>query len=248
MQNYPVLASCMTGSATCDKTQEQQTNLFTIKEKTVSARIYDVYINAPIDSADKYTELLCLFSYVGPQDVINVHLNTPGGSFWTALQIIQSMQSSAAKINTHAEGQIASAGTMILLSGDEIFIHPHSSLMFHNYSGGLFGKGHEIAAQAHFNLEYFNNFMQEIYFPFLDDEEITHLCDGKDFWMGSEEALDRLKRFAEYKVAQLEAASDESDDVETDSNDNIGEPEVPAVEVKKPAKKKRTPRTKTTEE
>ena len=68
--------------------------------------------------------------------------------------------------------------------------------MIHSYSGGAFGKAHEIYSSIDFDKEWFKNLCEDIYSGFLTDDEIKEVLDGKDFWFNADETY---KRLIEYK-------------------------------------------------
>ena len=70
-------------------------------------------------------------------------------------------------------------------------------MMFHNYSGGLVGKGHEITASVEATNKWFHRLMRDICTPFLSCDELDRIIRGEDIWMHSEEIGDRLKKMTE---------------------------------------------------
>jgi ATP-dependent protease ClpP protease subunit len=103
---------------------------------------------------------------------------------------------------------------MIFLCADVFEITPHSLFMFHNYSGGMFGKGGEIYDQAVFEREWSRQFLQHIYRDFLTDKEIESLLENKDLWLHSEEVSNRVEALCEAR-----RKNDDDDTVSTDLPD-----------------------------
>lgn len=79
---------------------------------------------------------------------------------------------------------------------------PHSLFMFHNYSGGTFGKGGEMYDNVVFEREWSRRFLQDIYKDFLTEQEIQAMLDNKDIWMHSEEVIARCTRKAAARAAK----------------------------------------------
>lgn len=77
---------------------------------------------------------------------------TPGGSLAAAMALIDTIKGSAIPISTVAMGEVASAGTLIVMSGVKgmRFCTQNTTIMSHQYSGGFFGiaKHHELVAAA----------------------------------------------------------------------------------------------------
>ena len=89
---------------------------------------------------------------------------------------------------------------MIFLCADIFEITPHSLFMFHNYSGGIFGKGGEIYDQAIFERTWSKNFLNHIYKDFLTHKEIESLLDNKDIWLHSDEVQNRCQHLVEMRI------------------------------------------------
>lgn len=183
---------------------------FTYIESTLSIKIHHIYLSEGIDDPEKYVEMIHRIKNANQGEVIYIYLNTPGGRLDTAIQIINAMRVSQAKIVTVVEAEAHSAGTMIFLCGDEFIVHDNCSMMFHNFSGGSRGKGNEMKLQIDATVRWFNKLAKDIYYPFLTHDEIDNMIDGKDIWMESEEIRKRLKKMVkilanEKKKAQSSA-------------------------------------------
>ena len=186
---------------------------YTYYTNPVSSKVHHFYISNVIEDPEFFIEMIHTIKTAGPQDVAYIYLNSPGGRLDTTLQLINAMRISPAKIVTVIEAEAHSAGTMIFLAADEFVVHENTMMMFHNFSGGAFGKGNELKLQVDAVVKWFNKMAVDIYSPFLSDEEIQDLIDGKDIWMEAEEIRDRLKSMvkvqAEERDAQAAAAAAE---------------------------------------
>lgn len=197
---------------------------FTYFESSISLKMHHFYISLNIDEPDKYIEMIHRIKYAGPGEEVYIYLNNGGGRLDTAVQIINAMKISQAKIITVIEAEAHSASTMIFLCGDEFIINDNCSMMFHNFSGGMFGKGNEMKLQMDATIKWFNKLAKDIYFPFLSQDEISGMIDGKDLWMDSDEIRKRLKKMVKMGSKKQEPVEDEV--------------EEEIVKVKKPRKKK----------
>ena len=103
------------------------------------------------------------------------------------------------------EGACMSAATMIFLVCEQFEVTPHSMFMFHNYSGGTFGKGGEMIDQLQHERTWSANLLREVYSNFLEEEEITSMLDNKDLWMDGQGVIDRLNKRNAILMAQHEA-------------------------------------------
>jgi len=141
----------------------------------------------------------------GPDDVIFMHLNTVGGYMDAGIQIINAMKSSNAHVIASIEGEVSSMGTFIFLAADEFIVHDNSSMMIHNYSGGVFGKGHEQIAALESATTWSRDFMHRMYIPFLSEEEVDRVIAGADVYMHPPEIRERLVNMVEIMRAEQEA-------------------------------------------
>lgn len=152
------------------------------------------YISQEVVAPDQYIEMIHRIMTAGDHDIIYIHLNTPGGRLDTGVQLINAMSNSAAKIVTCLESEAHSLGTLLFLSGDEMVVNDHCSMMFHNYSGGIVGKGHEQIAHLAAESKRMENLFREICIPFLSREEVERIIKGEDIWMTSPEIKTRLHK------------------------------------------------------
>lgn len=91
------------------------------------------------------------------------------------------------------EGSCMSAATLLFLMGDEFTVSDHSVFLFHNYSGGVVGKGAEIYHGVMHERKWTEKLLREAYENFLTEEEISQLLEDKDIWMDAQTVVTRLK-------------------------------------------------------
>lgn len=157
----------------------------------------DAYITGTIDEPSQYNELCYLLSTATPDTRFFIHINTPGGIIDSAFMVANAIEMSKAKVTGCLSGTVASAGTLIAMSCDELNVTPHMSFMIHNYSGGMTGKGHEMKARQQFTDTHLNEAFKYYYTGFLSSEEMQRIIDGTDMWMSTSEVEDRwLKKQA----------------------------------------------------
>lgn len=152
------------------------------------------YISDQIDEAFTYNELCYRLKHAPAEATVTLHLNTPGGYLHSAMMLVDAIKNAKAKTVAYLTGTVASAGTIIALSCDELVVSDHLSFMIHNYSGGISGKGHEMKAQQEFSDKNLNSAFNDFYAGFLTPEEMSNIIDGKDMWLTSEETRVRWAR------------------------------------------------------
>jgi len=179
-----------------EEVKENEPRPYNFYEQKMTARHLHYYISGHIEDPSKYTEMIHKIRSATVHDVVHIHLNTPGGMVSTGVQIISAVRASQGHVVTHLEGEACSMGALLFLSGDEMVVYDDSILMFHNYSGGAFGKGHEITAVVDAVNKWYSKLTNTICTPFLTKAELVKIFDGADMWMLSDEVEKRLKKMA----------------------------------------------------
>jgi len=160
-------------------------------------KVHDYYISDSIGAPSEYTDWFQEIRNCRSTDLIRIHINSPGGDLFTAIQFLRVLSETRAHIITSVEGACMSAATLIFLTADEFHIANHSMFMFHNYSGGSYGKGGEMYDQISHQKKWSEKLLTEVYANFLTKTEINSLIDNKDIWMDGEEVFARLKKRGE---------------------------------------------------
>lgn len=158
------------------------------------SRLYSLYLSGPLLSPDKYINWFNTIRNAGETDYIRIHINCRGGEASSALQFMRVIAESEATVIASVEGDCMSAATMILLSADQVEISPHSLFMFHNYSGGIEGKGGEMFAQITHLQKWSEDLMRDVYKNFLTEAEITNILANKDIWMNASDVITRIEK------------------------------------------------------
>ena len=173
-----------------NKPINQQTN--NAYERPV-ARIFDFYLSGDIKEARDYQDWTQIMRTATENGAIVIHINSPGGEMFSAIQIMRAMAESPATIIASVEGMCMSAATLIFLSAEVCEISDHSHFMFHTYSSGNWGKGHEQLEQTLADDKWARNLFTSVYKHFLTATEITDVVKGRDLWMDSKEVSKRLE-------------------------------------------------------
>lgn len=158
-----------------------------------SGTTHEFYLSGEILEPAEYCEWFDTIRNAGPQDSIRIYINSSGGDLYTAIQFLRVFGETQAHVTCSIEGACMSAATMIFLHAHSFEVTPHSCIMFHNYSGGMYGKGGELYDQLQFERTWSEKFMCEVYKDFLTNEEIDSILQNKDIWMTSDEVIQRLK-------------------------------------------------------
>ena len=162
----------------------------------ISSQVYEFYISGQIASPDTYIQWFDTIRHAKADDTIKIYINSYGGDMFTGIQFMRVLSETEALVICSVEGACMSAATMIFLCADQFEVTPHSMFMFHNYSGGTFGKGGEMYGQIQHERKWSETLLKEIYDGFLTTEEIKSLLDNKDMWMDVDEVILRMEERA----------------------------------------------------
>lgn len=171
--------------------------------KSIS-QLYEFYISGAITSPENYVDMFDTIRHTRREDEIKIYVNSYGGDLFTAIQFLRVLSEANALVTVSIEGACMSAATLLFLAADQVEITPHSSIMIHDYSGGMFGKGGEMHRQMQHERKWSEALFREIYEDFLTSDEITSVIDGKDIWLDSQEVLDRMQKRAKIREEREE--------------------------------------------
>ena len=174
-----------------------------VEETNRGERAYDIYsrlLNDPIvflgEQVDAHTANLIVAQLLylaneDPKRDIKLYINSPGGSVYDGLAIIDTMNYIAPDVQTIGIGLQASMGAMLLACGakGKRFVLPNARIMIHQPSSGTEGKitDQEIALKEGI---YLKKRLVEIFARQTGKsaEQVEKDMD-RDNWMSAEEAL-----------------------------------------------------------
>lgn len=155
--------------------------------------VHEFYLSGTIESSDEYIDWFDTIRHAGDNDVIKIYINSYGGDMFTAIQFYRVLNETDATVMISVEGACMSAATMIFLCGEKFEVSEHSMFMFHNYSGGVVGKGGEMLDQLQHERAWSEKLLREVYTDFLTEKEIVSMLDNKDIWMDGDQVIKRLE-------------------------------------------------------
>lgn len=124
-------------------------NKFNFGAPQVPAHVYCLYNDINDEEAKGIAEWILSANSLAPEEtpeVLNLFINSPGGSLTAAWAIIDMMKGSHIPVRTIGIGQIASAGLLIFMSGQKGYriLTENTSIMSHQFGWGSIGKFHEL--------------------------------------------------------------------------------------------------------
>jgi ATP-dependent Clp protease protease subunit len=175
-----------------------------VERGALGERAYDIYslllkerivfVGSGINDqvANVVVAQLLYLSQVDPEKSIQMYINSPGGSIYSGLAILDTMRMIPNPISTIAVGMAASFGTVLLAGGTkgQRYALPHATIHMHQPLGGSEGQASDIEIMAKEILRlktYLNSFFAEVTGQPI--ERIQRDTD-RDHYMTSEQALE----------------------------------------------------------
>ena len=175
----------------------KQKNIQIAEDKDRNLVVLKIY--GGIEEPEEYIEELTkLETLSNNYDVLEITLNSPGGSLNTTVDII-SIINKFTYVATIGKGEVASAAFMLWTMGDVRVVTDYSMQMAHRESYGMYGKTseHRDAAKA-FGLVYEEMF-EDCFGDLLTQEEKV-IADRSEAWISYKDLLqrDRVISFEDY--------------------------------------------------
>jgi ATP-dependent Clp protease, protease subunit len=127
---------------------------------------------------------------LGDCDVINLYINSPGGSVFEGIAIYNQLKRHKAKINVYVDALAASISSVIAMAGDTIFMPKNSMLMIHNAWTYVTGNAADLRKAAN-DLDRISNSSKQSYLQKagdkITDEKLQELLDAET-WLSADEA------------------------------------------------------------
>ena len=175
-----------------------------------------IYITEEVLEPALFTEVIATLDAAKQQDLVVLKLVTPGGRLDSCLMMIDAINQCEATVVAELSGVVASAGTMITMACDGVYMAPHCEFMCHYYSGGSYGKGNELWESIKFQSRNMKSFYYDIYKDFFTPKEIKRMINGHDFYLNKEQFDERWDRVmdARQKLLEQEAEVEEAQQLE----------------------------------
>jgi ATP-dependent Clp endopeptidase proteolytic subunit ClpP len=120
---------------------------------------------------------------------IEVHIDTPGGDYFTGINIYGQLKQWGGKVTSVVDGRAASAGSLVMLAGSKVKIAASAWVMIHEVQSGGHGTAEDFRKEAD-RIEAMTNQIVSIYMTRWQGTE-KELRDSlkAETWFTAEEAL-----------------------------------------------------------
>lgn len=176
---------------TRDETVEEliddvQFQVVQIYEEELKRKRITVFLDDYFDSQSAdYRELLHKLSNLKPEDEILFRIASYGGDCHVGFQVCHAIRNCKANTIIKVEQPCYSMGAILAVSAKHLIMNPNTFLMFHNYSGGDYGKGGELKLRVHEVDKWLHNSFKYFCHPFLTEKELEDLNNDKDIYIHS---------------------------------------------------------------
>jgi len=171
------------------KTQAKNKSWYSIQAKgaqTADVNIYEEIGYWGVTAQSFVTDIRAL----GDVKLINLHINSPGGSVIDGTAIYNVLKNHAARVVVHIDGAAFSMGSLIAMAGDHINMAANGLMMVHNPQGGTFGEAKDLRKTADIIDKMADNMINTYAGRTgIDIATVTDLL-NEETWMNAEEALD----------------------------------------------------------
>jgi ATP-dependent Clp protease protease subunit len=151
---------------------------------------YTLYLSDIDEKQIALASILNEFRGIDPDSNIKLVINSSGGFISEGKAIINTLKKTGADIETELIANAYSMAALIFCIGDRRVVYENSSIMFHNYSHGSYGKGQEVVDHVKYISKNNKAFFKAIVVG-MEDHEIEEMFAGKDFWFSTKEMCKR---------------------------------------------------------
>lgn len=188
--------------------------------EVVSAPInsfYRVTIDEPFREVRQFSQLVDILDNAQEGDLVSIKLSTDGGALHSIVPLINSMNNTDAHIHVHVESDCASAGTIVMMLADSVYVNPYANIMLHTCQYGYGGHAGNMDAHVTYATKAIEKLIRETYKDWLNDEEIDRLLDGKEFWFDAEECMTRFELREELRQQECMKSTEEVSEEDLES-------------------------------
>lgn len=159
--------------------------------KDIVAKEHTIYMDALMDHPE-LDELFNTLHNAGGNDMLTIRIDSPGGML-SELYRFKALivEKFYGRCTTILDPAGASAGALTFTYGNKRIVYEHSWAMFHDWSGGVWGKASDIEKSLIFRRELFKKTFREDLKDFFTEEEIENMFKGQEFWLDAKELCER---------------------------------------------------------
>ena len=169
------------------------------KKNEPQGKTFNFLIDTRMEGPEGYRELYIMLMFAKENDVVRIHLNTPGGNLNTTVQIVNALRET--KAHTVAiVYEASSGGSMIMLSCKEIQLGKFASVMVHSMGyGQVSGSVPDLDKMIEASKQLNEDLITTIYKGFLTKDEMVYVLNGGTIWSQGKDLEQRVKNWSKNK-------------------------------------------------
>lgn len=171
---------------------------------------YVIDYNTPMEDPSQFNEDYLILRNASPDDLIELRINSVGGSVSTLIQLINNVKNCSATVHGILEGDALSAHSLLFLACDSFSVCDNATMMIHNGAEGFSDSHDKLHKYMEHSKKHTKRLCEEGYKGFLSPKEIKKMLSGKDIWLDKEQILKRLARKVELMQEELESEAEDS--------------------------------------
>lgn len=178
-------------------TQEVKKVLSEETHEEVMAKIYSLYIYAPIELPDIYTDAFCLIRNACDTDEVHIYINSPGGAVDTLCAFSAVLDDCKAEITCHVDGSAESAAFVLAFMGDKTLISDCATMVAHNQRFATpITDVANILKYIENTTGIYMNMLQKYCYKVLTPKEIKSICkDGNEVHLSCKDIAVRIAKW-----------------------------------------------------
>jgi ATP-dependent protease ClpP protease subunit len=209
--------------ATNDDDELDGPQLLPFVKRSFAISQVNICLDEPIVDPKYYRAVISELQTLGEHDTVNVTFATNGGNATGMVCLIEAFRNTQATVSGAIIGDCHSAGSILAMNCDQIYVAPYASMMIHNISYGYAGKDADVMGMVSHTSAWSKKLIRETYEGFLSEIEIIEVLSGKELWLDSDqikERFDKRQKYAEKKikaeVKELKALSKKATEVKVE--------------------------------
>ncbi|UZZ64392.1 hypothetical protein [Escherichia phage vB_EcoM-LTH01] len=172
----------------------------------VTSNDWRIYVTDLHNSPEAHIEAVDLIRSAPEGDIVNLYITSCGGYCDIADMYMTAISEAKATVVTHGIGEVASAATMIFLSGHVRICRPGSHYMFHNVQMSMGGDSALVFKRSDFYKDLFKEKYYDLYKGVMTEDELVELFDrAGEIYFTSSQMQARLTAEDEAIKKQMEA-------------------------------------------
>lgn len=182
-------------------TQEQLGYFF----ETVTSTQYTVPIDENFVEPFYYRGVVNMLLQANEQDIVIFKINSKGGMMDGLVSLLDAIDNTQAMTIADIVGSCHSAASILALNCDQCVVGRYAEMLCHEPRYGVGGKGSDNLSRIQHIRKISDKLIYESYDGFLSEEEITSVLNGKEFFLDSDEIIERLNSREVYRQSLIAA-------------------------------------------